>query len=253
MPITKNEFPVLEFDSDPVSLVKLKLQGTELPEKAVFAFTGDSTDVYAKANNARIATVFETITRNYSIYIIEKNGQEICLMQAPMGAPAAVQSMEVLIALGVKQIIATGSCGVLSDIPENRFIVPVRALRAEGTSFQYEPASRFIDLDKAAVSELCSQLDRMGIHYKQCTTWTTDCFVRETAEMVEYRRNEGCEVVDMECSALAACAKSKGIGFAQIFFTADSLADVENYDRRDFGVSSREKAIDICMDIIAEL
>ena len=59
------------------------------------------------------------------------------------------------------------------------------------------------------------------------------------------------KVVDMECSALAACAEFRGAKFAQLFFTADSLADVKNYDRRSFGESSREKALDICMDVIA--
>ena len=57
----------------------------------------------------------------------------------------------------------------------------------------------------------------------------------------------------MECSAMAACARFRGAEFAQLFFTADSLADVRNYDRRSFGVSSREKAIEICMDIITEM
>jgi len=57
MTIAKNELPVLEYDSDPVTIVKLKISGVKLPEKAVFAFTGTSTDTYAEANNARIATV----------------------------------------------------------------------------------------------------------------------------------------------------------------------------------------------------
>ena len=105
MTIAKNELPVLEYDSDPVTIVKLKISGVKLPEKAVFAFTGTSTDTYAEANNARIATVFETITRDYNIYIIERNGQEICLMQAPMGAAAAIQSLEMLLALGVKKYL----------------------------------------------------------------------------------------------------------------------------------------------------
>lgn len=253
MPITKNVSPVLEYDSDPLSLVTMKLRNVTLPEKCVFAFTGDSTDVYAKANNARIAAELNSITRDYNIYIIEKNGQEICLMQAPMGAPAALQNLEMLLSLGVKNVIATGSCGVLADIPENRFIVPVRALRAEGASYQYLPPSRYIDLNKDCVDRLCGQLDRMGIPYEKCTAWTTDSLFRETAEMVRYRREEGCKVVDMECSALAACAQFRGAGFAQLFFTADSLADVKNYDRRDFGVSSREKAIEICMEIMSAI
>lgn len=256
MAVIKHEFPVLDFDTDTDTIFR-KLMETQdhsaLPEKAVFAFTGPHTDTYADMQNARTAAVLESVTRDYNIYIIERSGQEIALMQAPMGAPAALQNLEFLIASGVKKILATGSCGVLTDIPENRFIVPVRAVRAEGSSYQYIPPSRFIDLDSAAVSKLCGQLDKMNIPYQKCTTWTTDCLFRETEDMVRYRLSEGCAAVDMECSALAACAKFHGVSFSQLFFTADSLADVRNYDPRGFGVSSREKAIDICVDIIAAL
>ena len=41
-------------------------------------------------------------------------------------------------------------------------------------------------------------------------TWTTDGFYRETAEKVAYRKEEGCAVVEMECSALAAVARLSG-------------------------------------------
>jgi hypothetical protein len=54
----------------------------------------------------------------------------------------------------------------------------------------------------------------------------------------------------MECASLAACAKFSGIDFGMLFFTADSLADLENYDRRDFGKASLEPALRLCMDII---
>ena len=47
--------------------------------------------------------------------------------------------LEYLIAGGVTKIISVGSCGVLEDIPENRFLIPVSALRDEGTSYHYLP------------------------------------------------------------------------------------------------------------------
>ena len=36
-----------------------------------------------------------------------------------------------------------------------------------------------------------------------------------------------------------------------LFFTADSLADLNNYERRDFGVASLEPALGLCLDIIS--
>ena len=50
--------------------------------------------------------------------------------------------MDWLIGYGVEQIISTGTCGVLADIEENAFLVPVRALRDERTSYHYIDANR---------------------------------------------------------------------------------------------------------------
>ena len=46
-----------------------------------------------------------------------------------------------LIACGCQKIVSAGSCGVLADLPENEFLVPVKALRDEGTSYHYLPAA----------------------------------------------------------------------------------------------------------------
>lgn len=255
MPVLQNKFPVLEFDPDCSALVMPNIlrEGVSLPDKAVFAFVGDHVDSFAESVNADVATSIDSITKQFLVYVCRHKGQDICLVQAPMGAPAAVQNLDVILSLGVKTVLATGSCGVLHDIPENQFIVPFRALRAEGTSYQYAPPSRFIDLDPESVTALCNALDKRNIPYLRGTTWSTDCFFRETASIVQLRREEGCDAVDMECSALAACAQFRGARFAQLFFTADSLANVNDYDCRGFGVSSREKALELCVDLITDM
>ena len=50
-----------------------------------------------------------------------------CLAQAPVGSAPAAQFIDWLIGYGVEEIISTGTCGVLTDIEENAFLVPVRA------------------------------------------------------------------------------------------------------------------------------
>ncbi len=53
--------------------------------------------------------------------------------------------------------------------------------------------------------------------------------------MVLYRRSEGYSVVEMECASMAACAKMRGVAFGQLLFTADSLANVDEHDTRNWG------------------
>ena len=133
--IRKHERPILEYDDASPEVLRPNhdAEDLHLPEKCVYAFLGDTIDQYARQVGAEVAETFETTTKTYPIYIVRQNGMEFCLCQAPLGASAAAQFMDCLIACGCKKIIAAGSCGVLTELAENEFLVPVKALRDEGT------------------------------------------------------------------------------------------------------------------------
>lgn len=152
-----------------------------------------------------------------------------------------------------KKIIAAGCCGALFADNEGDFYIPVSALRQEGTSYHYLPPSREVSLNENAVNAIAEVLKNRSFHYKKCKTWTTDGFYRETKEMVEYRKAEGCYVVEMECASLAACAQFRNIIFGQLLFTADSLADIESYDNRNWGKHRFDLAMDLAMDAAVEV
>ena len=133
---------------------------------------------------------------------------------------------------------------------ENAFLIPVRALRDEGTSYHYVAPSRYMEMQIEAVSAIEQVLEQRGIPYEEVMTWTTDGFYRETAEKVAYRKEEGCAVMEMECSALAAVAQLRGVVWGELLFTADSLADLENYDSRDWGSEAFDKALELCLAIV---
>lgn len=250
--IQKNEIPILEYDdsSQEVIAPDHDLEGLKLPEKCLFAFLGEVVHEYARDHQAQTVAELVTVSHNIRIYVLREEKEEICLVQSPIGAAAASQVIDSLVSCGCRKIIATGSCGVLTEIPENAFLVPVRALRAEGTSYHYLPPSRYIDLDEEPVSVIRRCFKEKGLSFVSCTTWTTDGFFRETKDMARYRVEEGCTVVEMECAALAACCRLRGAQFGQFLFTADSLADVHEYDARDFGKDSHEKALLLGLDVL---
>lgn len=68
-----------------------------------------------------------------------------------------------------------------------------------------------------------------------------------------YRIEEGCRVVEMECASLAAVAQLRGAVWGLLLFTADSLADLENYDQRDWGAEAFEKALELCLEMVHHL
>ena len=255
MSIKQNVIPILEYDDNPSAVLMPDHEelNLKLPEKAVFAFLYDAVDLYAKEHDGKVVSEFVSATKTYPNYVVEYNGEEICMVQAPVGAAAAVQILDWLIGYGVRKVISAGSCGTLIDIEENAFLVPVKALRDEGTSYHYLPPSRFVEMNTVAIRAIEQALLVHGLKYRKITTWSTDGFYRETPEKVNYRISEGCAVVEMECAALAACASLRSIIWGELLYTADSLANLEAHDSRDWGEESREFALLLCLEAIAKL
>lgn len=255
MSIMKNEIPILEFDTEQVAVInptheKIEMQ---LPRKCVFAFLGDYIDEYAEKTGSKIVSHFISATKQYPVYVTKYNGEEIVLCQAPVGAAPATQILDWLIGYGVREIISSGTCGGLEKFPESTFLVPNKALRDEGTSYHYAAPSRFIEISVKARKAIEETIMDHGMKYQEVITWSTDGFFRETKEKVEYRRSEGCSVVEMECSALAACAAFRGGTWGMILYTADSLADVDKYDERNWGGNAYEYALTLCLDAVQRL
>lgn len=121
------------------------------------------------------------------------------------------------------------------------------------SSYHYLPPSRTVKLNPLAIEGIKAALKENNIDFTECKTWTTDGFFRETKEMVEYRREEGFHVVEMECSALAACAEFRKVTFGQFLFTADSLANVESHDDREWGAAAFPIALKVCFDAVIKL
>lgn len=222
----------------------------KLPEKCVFAFLGGYMEEYAAKVGAKQVSCFVNATKNYPVYVTEYKGEEIVLCQAPVGAAAAVQLLDWLIGYGVREIISAGSCGALEQLDESVFLVPRKALRDEGTSYHYAPPSRFIEIDERARKAIEKTILEHNLNYREVGNWSTDGFFRETREKVEYRKSEGCSVVEMECSALAACASFRKATWGMILYTADCLANVDQYDERNWGGDAYEYALALCLDAV---
>ncbi|MBE6627251.1 MAG: phosphorylase [Ruminococcaceae bacterium] len=255
MPIIKNEIPLLEFDSEQTAVIdptheKLDLK---LPKKCVFAFLGEYITEYASKTETVKVSEFLSTTKRYPVYITKYKGEEITLCEAPVGSAASAQILDWLIGYGVREIISAGSCGALEKLPEGMLLVPYKALRDEGTSYHYAPPSRFMEIDERARCAIKETVLEHGMKYREVITWSTDGFFRETKEKVAYRKSEGCSVVEMECSALAAVSAFRGATWGMILYTADSLADVDKYDERNWGGNAYEYALKLCLDAVVKM
>jgi uridine phosphorylase len=139
MALVKNDFPILEYDTDSSAVIMPNMKKRyNLPRKCVLVFFGDYAEEYAKTHKSEKIGEFDTATRLFAIYQTTFNEQELCFVHAPVGAAAAVALLDFVISHGVRHIVAAGCCGALHDYPENEILVPTSALRAEGASYHYD-------------------------------------------------------------------------------------------------------------------
>jgi uridine phosphorylase len=138
-------------------------------------------------------------------------GREVGIVPFTVGAPFAVLVAEELAASGCSLVINLTSAGrIAAPSGVAAFVVIQRALRDEGTSLHYLPASPWSDL-RAAMRTRLADLEVPGappILYG--STWTTDAPFRETAADVDRHRAAGILGVEMEAAALYAYAEATG-------------------------------------------
>lgn len=249
---TSDEFPILDHDDDPADLIgeaQRAQPAVELPERAVLTLLGDVAARYPLDHGYEQVDEVETIIRRHPVYVGEHEGEKVAFVEIPLGGPAATILFEHIIIGGVRQAVAVGSCGGLVHFDEGEFVLPSKALRAEGTSYHYLPPSEWVETD-ADLRRACAEvIEKAGLTAVEAPTWTTDAFFRETRTTLAARLEQGCKVVEMECASLAACARFRGARFAQILYTADTLAG-EDWDARNFGMDAREVALRLALDAV---
>jgi uridine phosphorylase len=144
------------------------------------------------------------------LYIFERNGREYGVVGNAVGAPFAVLVAEQLFAAGCELLVSVTSAGRIEERDDPPYFVLIDgALRDEGTSHHYAPASRYAEADSAlveAVGEACA--DAEPTVYRGAT-WTTDAPFRETETAVERARSEGVLAVEMEAAALYTLADAR--------------------------------------------
>jgi uridine phosphorylase len=229
------DLPLLEHDFDAESVLEPAriVPVADMPERAVLCFFGDVVrEVVADRADARQVTTLSSEAGANPVWEISVSGRRLAVFQPGVGAPWAAAFLEEIIAMGCRRLVACGGAGAL--IPElvlGHAVVVDSAVRDEGTSHHYLPASRRIDADPQAVATLVEACDAAGMAHVVGRSWTTDAIYRETRGRVDRRVAEGCVVVEMEAAALLAVAQYREVAFGQILLAGDSLAG-ENWDDR---------------------
>ncbi len=224
----------------------------KLPHRCLLTFMNDVLEQYLSENHCEVVDIIHSETCDYPLYIATDAKGEFCLIHAPVGGPASAIEADLLIASGVEIIIACGGCGVLSPITQGKLLIASSALRDEGTSYHYLPPTREVALDSSLIALAKKTFSELNIPFEVIKTWTSDGFFRETPDLIDRRRAQGFDAVDMECASLAAVTKAYKCKFLEIFYSGDSLENSLKHNNRDWlsNMSARTAAFQAALEII---
>ena len=233
------------------------LSGGEVCDTIILSFNGEILERVKQIDGVYEGGYLTNLNGKLPWYIYEKDGSKVAVAMATIGAPMVVGLLEELKARGFKNFIVLESCGVLDQsIQADKIILPSSALRDEGTSYHYAPASDEIAYEQSLLLTMEKALDKAGIEHIRTKSWTTDAFYRETAAKVKRRLAAGARVVDMEASAIMAWAQYRQANVYQFFYTADYVDhhnhewDARREDRKADAMTFFEIALVIAQELV---
>jgi uridine phosphorylase len=147
--------------------------------------------------------------------------RQVGMVGRVVGASFAVLVAEELFASGCKLLISLTFAGqIVPSGPPPYFVIIDRALRDEGTSYHYLPAS---EADPQLVQAASIATTKAAPRVIVGATWTTDAPFRETAEAIEAARARDILGVEMEAAALYAFARSAGVRLLCLAHVANTM------------------------------
>ncbi len=230
--VTKHPYPICEFDTNRNPIIHpANFLSKSLPEKCVITYLKKELNQFVEEHKLPIIGYLNSEVFDIPIY---EYADGICITMALCGGPGAAVAFEELYAMGCEKFIVCGGAGsLINDSKVGEIIVPVSAVRDEGTSYHYIEPSREVECNKETVEKVVSCLKEIGIPFKTGKTWTNDAIYRETPDMVERRRNEGCITVEMEAAAFFAVSQYYHIPLAQLLYAGDDVSG-EEWDSRNW-------------------
>jgi nucleoside phosphorylase len=226
--IHKAEYPILEFDDNPVA----KLNPANFADskfdtdKMIITFFPEVVQKLLDREE-----IFEELVipgeNPVPIYRFTED-PEVLLTLGQVGCPACAGNLDLFHAMGITKVMFCGGGGVLDrNIEVGQILVVDGAIRDEGFSYQYIAPSRVIHTDQETKGKIINYLNENDIPYLQGLTWTTDAIFRETPERIALRKEEGAKIVEMEQAGCIAVARFRHFSYGALIYGGDDLSGEE--------------------------
>lgn len=190
--------------------------------------------------------------------MVSATAEDITILSFGMGSAMAATTMDLLSAAAPKAVLFLGKCGGLKKSKVGDFILPIAAIRGEGTSNEYMPAEvpalPSFRLQRA-VSATIVKYDR---DYYTGTVYTTNRRVWEHDDRFrDYLRSIRAEAIDMETATIFLVGFANGIPKGALLLVSDNPMTPEGVKtgESDRLVTDRfvRQHLDIGIDALREL
>lgn len=250
--VRKNAFPVLEFDDNRDALINPGAKSADQMlhgDKLIISFFGEAISSLLEEGSIERCII---IPGENPIDVYRFVGEDVYMIHGMVGCPATGGALDVLSGMGIRKVMFCGGGGALEKgIHVGQLFVVTGAIRDEGFSYHYVEPSRIIYSQPDVRKVICDYLESNEIGYTEGLCWTTDCMFRETRDLIQYRREEGAKIVEMEQAGCIAVAQFRNIKYGAILYGGDDVSK-ENWDKREEvsrkGV--RYALIQICREIV---
>ncbi len=224
-----------DFDINTKPLVSLESfygKPKKIVEKCLIIYSKVIHDSLLHGNDCPIIGEIGACNGNTYIYSFDCNGERIAFYLSGIGSAAASGTCyEVHWQIGATKFIMFGSCGSLDkEATYGKYIIPTESYRGEGCSYYYAPPSDYLPVKNA--DKLSGIFDELKIPYIKGRVWTTDSMLRETAGLVQKRKQEGCLAVEMELAGVEAACDFYGLELYD-FLEAGDVLEESGYDIKD--------------------
>jgi uridine phosphorylase len=215
-----------------------KLLDEAVPPVCVLDPDGDFADYLVDRGQATRSPTWACY--HTDLYEFDIHDRHVGVVPRAVGGPFAVLVAEQLFASGCQLLISVTSAGQVTSLgPTPYFTLITRALRDEGTSHHYLPASDTVDID----AELAAALHDLSVAHAPVhvgQSWTTDAPYRETETAIRRAADRGVVAVEMEAASLYAFARATGSPVVCFAHVTNQMASVDgDFDKgHDHGAAA---------------
>lgn len=206
----------------------------------------------------RFATRFDVEVKGRDRPMQSATAEDITILNFGMGSAMAATVMDLLSAVAPKAVLFLGKCGGLKKTRVGDFILPIAAIRGDGTSNDYMPpeipALPSFRLQRA----VSAMIIKHGLDYWTGTVYTTNRRVWEhDEEFKDYLRQVRASGIDMETATIFIVGFVNHIPKGALLLVSDSPMTPEGVktSRSDESVTEQyvQTHLDIGIDSMIEL